>query len=89
MGDACVLRHFKMYMFVQILFPATYQQTAHWLTEATIANKATLEQCKIELKTAIESHPQFQHIAGGIEVSLQGEHRIHQFKFLFRVLLYK
>lgn len=58
---------------MQILFPESYERTAAWLREQAVANADLLASCKKRLAAAVEAHPRFSQLAGGLEVRRQSK----------------
>ena len=53
---------------LQILFPASYAHTAHWLEERQDLASRVLEQCSQILRSAVTSHPEFYELASDLKI---------------------
>lgn len=55
---------------MQILFPASYSETAAWLRKAAISNEGTLRQCISQLQAALGADAHLQTLTAGVQVCL-------------------
>jgi hypothetical protein len=53
---------------MQILFPASYSETAAWLRKAAISNEGTLRQCISQLQAALGADAHLQTLTAGVQV---------------------
>ena len=66
----CVLR-LQVHCDEQILFPASYAETAAWLRKTAISNEGTLRQCISQLQALLSAHAHLQTLTSGVEVPAQ------------------
>jgi hypothetical protein len=58
----------SLILCMQILFPASYSETAAWLRKAAISNEGTLRQCISQLQAALGANMHLQTLITGVEV---------------------
>ncbi len=52
----------------QVLFPASYAETAAWLRATAIGNQGTLQRCKTRLQEALAANQELQRLCSRVEV---------------------
>lgn len=73
------------YASVQVLFPASYADTAAWLRSNAITNQGTLHQCQTRLQEALDSNAEINCLASRVEVRCQiftGDTNFHILKMI-------